>query len=255
MKNSFIKAQLTSLKTIQVMVFTNVPRPSDFCFTVFKDPKDEGRKVKILKQSGSNLVNIFEIELPETYEFGKQYYVGLTSFNPQPVDVNNAIYFPEFEELFNYHGDDLGATYYKDHTDFAVWAPLATQVTLKVARNKDTFEYYQMKRTAKGVYRYTLQGDQLNLRYSYIVINDGVTRESTDPYAKGASTNSYFSAVVDYEAVKKISKYQPKNEIKNYVDAVIYEVGIRDFTEQNNKATNIVNRGKYLGFVEDVRRV
>ena len=77
MKNSFIKAQLTSLKTFQVMVFTNVPRTNDISFTVFKDPKDEGRKVKIIRQSGSNLVNIFELELPENYEFGKQYYVGL----------------------------------------------------------------------------------------------------------------------------------------------------------------------------------
>ena len=254
MKNSFIKAQLTSLKTIQVLVFTNVPRTNEIVFTVFKDPKDEGQKVRIIKQSGSNLVNIFELELPENYEFGKQYYVGLTSFNPQPVDVNNAIYFPEFEELFNYHGDDLGAIYYKDHTEFAVWAPLATKVVLKIAHAKDKYEYFEMKRSAKGVYRYNLEGDQLNLRYSYLVTNDGVTRESTDPYAKGASTNSFFSAVVDYESVKKMPKIAPKNEVKNYVDAVIYEVGIRDFTEQNDKATNVVNRGKYLGFVEDNRK-
>ncbi|MBO4286395.1 MAG: type I pullulanase [Bacilli bacterium] len=254
MKNSFIKAQLTGLKTIQVLVFTNVPRTNDISFTVFKDPKDEGQKARIAKQSGSNLVNIFELELPENYEFGKQYYVGLTSFNPQPVDVNNAIYFPEFEELFNYHGDDLGAIYYKDRTEFAVWAPLATKVVLKIAHGKDDFEYFTMRRTAKGVYRHTLIGDQLNLRYSYLVTNDGVTRESTDPYAKGASTNSFFSAVVDYESVKKMPKIAPKNIIKNYVDAVIYEVGVRDFTEQNNKATNIVNKGKYLGFVEENRK-
>ena len=128
MKNSFIKAQLTSLKTIQLMVFTNVPRPYDLSFTLFKGEKDEGKKLKVLKQSGSALVNIFELELPEQYEFGKQYYVQATSFSPQQIDVNNAIYFPEFDELFNYHNDDLGATYYKDHTDFAVWAPLATKV-------------------------------------------------------------------------------------------------------------------------------
>ena len=146
MKNSFIKAQLTSLKTIQVLVFTNVPRTNEIVFTVFKDPKDEGQKVRIIKQSGSNLVNIFELELPENYEFGKQYYVGLTSFNPQPVDVNNAIYFPEFEELFNYHGDDLGAIYYKDHTEFAVWAPLATKVVLKIAHAKDKYEYFALLR-------------------------------------------------------------------------------------------------------------
>ncbi|MBE6133104.1 MAG: type I pullulanase [Erysipelotrichaceae bacterium] len=254
MRNSFIKAQLTSLKTIQLMVFTNVPRPYDLTFTLFDSPKDEGTKLRILKQSGSNLVNIFELELPKPYEFGKQYYIGVTSFNPQPVDVNNAIYFPEFDELFNYNGDDLGAIYHKDHTDFALWAPLATRVAIKICHGKDDFEYHTMKRTSKGVWRYTHPGNNLNLRYSYLVTNDGVTRESTDPYAKGASTNSFFSAVVDYEAIRKKSKHQPKVEIKNYVDAVIYEVGIRDFTEQNNKATDIVNKGKYLGFVEEGRK-
>ena len=167
MKNSFIKAQLTSLKTIQLMVFTNVPRPYDLSFTLFKGEKDEGKKLKVLKQSGSALVNIFELELPEQYEFGKQYYVQATSFSPQQIDVNNAIYFPEFDELFNYHNDDLGATYYKDHTDFAVWAPLATKVVLKICLAPSNFEYYEMKRTAKGVYRYKLEGDRLNMRYSY----------------------------------------------------------------------------------------
>lgn len=254
MKNSFIKVQLTSLKTIQVMVFTNIPRPNDLTFTLFDSPKDEGKKMRIIKQSGSNLVNLFELEVPETYEFGKQYYVGVTSFNAQPVDVNNAVYFPEFDELFNYNGDDLGAVYHKDHTDFALWAPLATRVALKICHGKNDFEYHSMKRTEKGVWRFTLEGDQLNLRYSYLVTNDGVTRESTDPYSKGASTNSYFSAVVDYESIRKQHKVQPKNVVKNYVDAVIYEVGIRDFTEQNSKATNIVNRGKYLGFVEEGRK-
>ena len=254
MKNSFIKAQLTSLKTIQVLVFTSVPRTGEITFTLFKDENGEGKKVRISKQSGSNLVNIFELELNEPYEFGRQHYIGLTGYNPQPVDVNNAIYFPEFEELFNYHGDDLGAIYYKDHTDFALWAPLATHVAMKVCRGKDQFEFYPMKRTAKGVYRCTLQGDCLNLRYAYLVTNDGVTRESTDPYAKGASTNSFFSAVVDYESIKKMHKVAPKTEIKNYVDAVIYEVGVRDFTEQNSNSTNIVNKGKYLGFVEENRK-
>ena len=252
MKNSFVKVQLSSLKTIQVMVFTNVPRPNDLSFTLFKDREGEV-KLKIGKQTGSNLVNIFELELPEPYQFGKVHYISVPGFNMQSVDVNNAIYFPEFDELFNYSGNDLGAIYHKDHTDFAVWAPLATSVVLKICKSKHEYEYFEMKRTAKGVYRYSLPGDNLNLRYTYIVTNDGVERESTDPYGKGASTNSFFSAVVDYESIRKVNKIKPKTEVKNYVDAVIYEVGIRDFTEQDNKSTNIVNRGKYLGFVEEGR--
>lgn len=253
MKNSYVKVQLSSLKSLQVMVFSNIPRVNNLEFTLFKE-REDGKKLKIIKQSGSNLVNIFELELPEPYEFGKTYCLSVPSFNAQPVDVNNAIYFPEFDDLFNYNGDDLGAIYHKDRTDFALWAPLATKVVLKLFHNKDDVELIVMQRTAKGVYRHTVKGDNLNLRYSYVVTNDGVERETTDPYGKGASTNSNFSAIVDIEAIKKMGNIKPKNEIKNYVNSIIYEVGIRDFTEQNDNSTDIVNKGKYLGFVEEKRK-
>ncbi|MCR5308527.1 MAG: type I pullulanase, partial [Bacilli bacterium] len=47
-------------------------------------------------------------------------------------------------------------------------------------------------------------------------------------------------------------RFVPTNKINNYVDAIIYETNVRDFTEDKN--TDIKEKGKYLGFVEENRK-
>ncbi len=253
MKNSYVEFKLTELNRVKALVFTSSPRPNDIKFTLFK----EGElpvALKILKSSSMASVNLFELELPSNYEFGKDYSIHLSNFNNQPIDLSDVPSFKEFDELFNYDGADLGANYSKEETSFNLWAPLASRVMLRLETKKNEFSYFHMNRTDKGVYRLTVKGDYLNMRYTYFVTNSGVTIESIDPYGKGSSTNTRSSAVVDIEAIKAMKNVKPTNVINNYVDATIYEVGIRDFTEQNNGSTDIVNRGKYLGFIEEGRK-
>ena len=253
MLNSYVKFKLTELNKVKVLVFTSIPRPNDLKFTLFK----EGElpvALKITKSSSMASVSLFELELPSNYEFGKQYSITMSNFTNEVIDLSDVPSFPEFDKLFNYDGNDLGATYTPEETKFALWAPLANRVELKIDVGNNEYKYFPMERTEKGVYRLALKGDYLNARYRYSVTNSGVTFETIDPYGKGASANSSYSGVVDIDAIRKIGRYKPKNEIKNYVDAVIYEVGIRDFTEQAGEATDIVNRGKYLGFVEEGRK-
>jgi len=252
MINSFIKFQLVEINKVKALIFSSIPKPNTVKFTLYK----EGTipvVLKVLKHTSMTYVSIYELELPSNYEFGKEHYICVTDFPAQVIDVSNAVYFKEFDGLFNYEGNDLGCHYYKEHSVFALWAPLATRVDLKIEEN-GYYKTYPMARTAKGVYRLDIPGDYLNKKYSYLVTNNGATAESTDPYGYGTSENSHYSGVVDIEAIKKMGTVTPKNEIKNYVDAVIYEVGIRDFTEQNHEATDIINKGKYLGFVEEGRK-
>ena len=251
MKDSMIKFQLIDLNRVKGLVFTSVPRPNELKFNLFKEGEKPVR-LKVIKSTSMNYISIFELALPAPFEFGKEHAINLSHFSTQPIDVSDATTFKEFDEMFNYYGDDLGATYHKDHTDFALWAPLATRVTLKIQEG-DSYKFYDLKRGQKGVYRITLQGDYLNAKYLYLVTNSGVTLETTDPYGKGASENSHYSGVVDLEYIKHLGNIKPKTEIKNYVDSVIYEVGIRDFTEQEG-TTDIVNKGKYLGFIEEGRK-
>ena len=245
-----IKFQLVDLNRVRCLVFTSIPRPAVLKFFLFKEGEPPVQ-LKVIKSSSMNYISLFELALPSPYEFGKEYAINLSNFATQPIDLSDVPTFKEFDDLFNYYGDDLGATYYKDHTDFALWAPLASRVILKI-KEGDEYKYHLLNRTRKGVYRISLQGDYLNAKYLYLVTNFGATVETTDPYGKGASENSNYSGVVDTEYIKNLGNIKPKKEIQNYVDAVIYEVGIRDFTEQKN-TTNIVNKGKYLGFIEEGR--
>lgn len=239
---------------ISVMTFNSFPRQNDMVFKLFISDCNEGIDLKLIKSVSNTMMNIFELEMPSPFEFGKAYSLILTDNVSTPIDVSDAVSFPEFDEMFNYDGDDLGAIYSKNKTDFALWAPLADRVILKLQDEKGVFHHHNLHRTDKGVYRLTVEGDILNRLYSYVVVNSGSIRESTDPYGFGTGLNSKYSAVVDLKAIKEMGKVPLKSELKNYVDHIIYEVGVRDFTEQNGDATDIVNKGKYLGFVEKGRK-
>lgn len=248
---SFIKANLSSKTRIDVFVFTSMGKPDNLFFKLFKDDTKQVQ-TKLIKQVSTTDSYIYSLEMSEEYEFGHSYSLCMTDFPMISIDVSGAVNFPSFDDEFYYDGDDLGAIYNKKYTKFAVWAPMASEVILKLENKQCSFEFIQMQRTEKGVYRALVSGDLLNRKYHYLVTNSGVQRESNDPYGKGVSCNSEYSAVVDFESLLKESRYNPTTKINNYVDAIIYETNVRDFTEDKN--TNIKEKGKYLGFVEEGKK-
>ena len=108
-----------------------------------------------------------------------------------------------------------------------------------------------MIRSAGGIYRLTIKGDLLNRKYRYRIENGGVKRETNDIYGKGVSLNSEYSVVVDQNEIYSYPFVNATRE-NELLKSVIYETNVRDFTE--SKGTNIVNRGKYPGFVEANRK-
>ena len=247
---SYIKAKLTSLNKINVLIFTGINKREQFEFVLYKDNKIL-EKLTIVKTSFINNIHMYELKLSSPFEFGHLYSLFVSEFPMVNVDVSSFTETKEFDELFYYDEDDLGATYSKEETSFGLWAPLASHVFLKIEQENDIFSFYSMNRTPKGVFRVTLKGDYKNKKYYYIVSNSGVTRETNDPYGKGVSVNSEYSVVVDLNEVESIKKVQPTNKIDNYVDSIIYELNIRDFSE--HIASNIVNKGKYLALTEENR--
>lgn len=164
-----------------------------------------------------------------------------------PVDVTKLPKQDNFDYYYAYDGDDLGPVYHKDHTSFALWAPLAHKVVLKIKGND-----YLMTRTDKGVYRLSLDGDLHGELYNYIVYINDQEIETIDPYAKSGNANNVKSCVVDLDLLKGDSFDEYLPEFKNKLDAIIYEGHIRDLT--SHKSTDIVNKGKYLGLIEKGRK-
>ena len=250
MKNTYLQANLISHNRINVMLFTSVSLPYNPKFVLEKDGK-ELVHVRISHHSSSNTVSLFELLMDEDYQYGHSYVVYVEGFIRVNVEVSQATEFPEFDDQSYYDGDDLGAIYSPKETKFALWAPLASSVELKIEENGE-FHIYKMERTFKGVYRVTLKGDYLNARYHYLVTNSGVTNETNDIYCPGTSLNSEYSVVVDISKIEKMPTFKPTNKINRPGQAIVYETCVRDFTEDKN--TDIVNKGKYLGMTESGRK-
>lgn len=246
--STYIKAKLISLNKISVMMFSNIIYKEGLTFSIFKDGILLERN-KPTKQVSQTNLHIFELTLKQDYEFGHEYSIEVCGIGLADVDVTNATEFDCFDDLFTYDGEDLGVNYSKKETNFALWAPLASKVLLKLEENDGSFKYLEMNRTDKGVFRISIKKDLKNKKYLYLVTNSNVSKETLDPYGKGVSLNSKYNVVIDLKELDEIKKVIPENETNNYVESIIYEVNVRDFTEDKN--SNVINKGKYLGLVEE----
>ena len=248
--NNYLKAKLVSWRKINVILFTDIPRPNSVTITLYKN--DKVYKVeKFTKLHSVNQLYFFDIYLNEDYELGASYRLLLDSFPLINIDISEVVDFTDFDNRYAYDDDDLGSIYSKKETKFAVWAPLAESLYLKLIDLEGKESILPMRRDG-SVYRLNIAGDLLNYKYHYIVTNNGLTFEVNDPYAKGTSLNSEYSVVIDYDLLLSKKRNAPQTKIENYVDAVIYETHIRDINEGN--FNDVVNKGKYLGFIETGRK-
>ena len=247
---SYLKAKLFSWRRINVVLFTDIPRPEKLKVSLYKE--DKLLKKETAHFTSINNIYIFDINLEEDYELGKNYRLLVGDLQCTNIDVSDAIYFNDFDERFFYEGDDLGSNYSKGSTEFVMWAPLASEVKIKLISQDNAVIIHEMNREDKGIYRLKIKQDLLNYKYRYIINNSGVVTEAKDLYGKEVSLNSEHSVIIDTEALLKIKNIKPQTEIKNYVDAVIYETHIRDLNEGNYN--NTVNKGKFAGFAETDRK-
>ena len=244
MNRYFINAKLISLRRVVISLFSLIKFDNSEPFKLIID--NDEFPLKTIKYRSEDALHFYEVELPFDYTFGKQCYIFKPGFANFLIDNSNAIRFPEFDLLFNYHGN-LGAIYSKNHTDFYLWAPLASSVFLKL-ENKDTsFSIYEMERIENGAYHLKINGDLNKRKYHYLVNNNGIVNEVNDPYAKGVSYNSEFSIILDLKPIFEKEKVLPKTTINNISDSIIYELNVRDFTEK----LPFKYKGKFLGLIEE----
>ena len=180
-----------------------------------------------------------------SFKMGRVYRIvdayGLTCF----LDFSKLSLCKEFDELYFYEGDDLGAQYTKENTTFKVWAPLATGVILKIVR-QGIVTLYPMDRGLKGVYSYTVEGDLENAHYFYLVKHSGNYEITLDPYAYASSSNGRTSIVVDISKTP-LKKHNIPDMVQK-TDAIIYETSVRDFSMSST--SGMKNKGKFLAFTE-----
>ncbi|MEG2109987.1 type I pullulanase [Clostridium sp.] len=158
----------------------------------------------------------------------------------------------EFEEEYTYNGE-LGAIYSKEKTEFKLWSPVASTVTLELFKKEGLDNFIKLDsiemEEENGVFNAFLEEDLNNIYYRYKVKIGNEINVVTDPYSKGVSANGEYSMVVDLECTNPRNWDEDKKPIlKSAVDSIIYEMHIRDFSIDNNSGASF--KGKYKGVYE-----
>jgi pullulanase len=178
------------------------------------------------------------------------------------VSSSNLFNTTKFLNEYTYDGE-LGALYTPQSTTFKVWAPTSSRVTLRLYRSgtptsisgellTNNFIPHTMVRGDKGVWSATVSGDLHRRYYTYIVENSEGINEVVDPYAVSAGVNGMRGQILDF------SRLNPEgwdnitfDDINSPTDLTVYELHVRDLTNDPSWNGSEENRGKFLGLIEE----
>jgi len=163
---------------------------------------------------------------------------------------------PAFVDAFTYTGDDLGNTYSAAKTDFRVWAPTASAVSLvtyaSATTPKNEGTVTPMTSSDKGTWTASLSGDRHGQVYMYRVTVGGNTDDAVDPYVRSVTIDGVRGVVVDLAKTNPTGWLTHKKPAFSgrSVDAVMYELHVRDATIDANSGVKAENRGKFRGLAQ-----
>ncbi len=176
----------------------------------------------------------------------KLYFVENQKHEMSELHTGKIVRTELFDNIYQYKKNDLGFTYTKENTKFKIWTPVAKYVKIELVTPNNETLIYNMTYKNSGVWRIVVDGDLEHYRYRYIVYVNGTERIVNDPYAIASNANGEYSYVVD-----KAMFFSMKNKSDfsgNMLDAVIYEMSVRDFSI--DPTMDFQHKGKFLGVVE-----
>ncbi|MGG4552362.1 type I pullulanase [Paenibacillus humicus] len=208
--------------------------------------KLSGRKLKITLND------------PQEFDVTHQYTLETAHLAPTLVTMRKILDDPSFY----YDGDDLGLTYTQSGSTFKVWAPTAAKVSVSLYSGAGDYNgnglvtdhaggsEHLLNRSANGVWSGSLSGDLKGLFYMYKVeFADGTVNYAVDPYAVAVSANGQRSAIIDLQDTNPAGwTPEKKPQLVEPVDAVLYELHIRDFSISPD--SGMTHKGKYKAFTE-----
>lgn len=241
-------------KQIDVTLSKAIDTEDKNTYTKFKVTDETGTSYKVhhIWNEEPGVLKSTKVVLEEPVSLNHTYAITYEDWIACEVDITGAFSSESFEEEYAYDGDDLGAIYTKEKTNFRVWAPTASKVELNLyeAGSGDCLiETVPMTADKKGTWVYEKTGDMNGVYYTYNVTVGGETNEAVDPYAKSAGVNGKRGMVIDLDSTDPegfAGDIRP--EFKNMTDAVIYELHVRDLSA--NASSGIKNAGKFLGLTE-----
>lgn len=241
-------------KQIDVMLSKAIDTKEETTVAKFKVTDETGKEYSIMKlwNDTPGIVTSTKIVMEEELSMEHTYTVSCEGYIAQQVDIKKAFSTEAFEQEYTYEGDDLGAVYCTEKTNFRVWAPTAEKVAINFYEAGDgdcLIESADMTAAEKGTWIYEKTGDANGIYYTYSVTVNGSTKEAVDPYAKAVGVNGNRGMVIDLDATDPEGfDKDTKPELENMTDAVIYELHVRDLS--SDASSGIENTGKFLGLTE-----
>ena len=165
--------------------------------------------------------NSFIYKIDINIDLNKKYIISNDFAEKCNLEIRYFVKDEEFDEMFYYDKNDLGAIYSKNKTTFKLWAPLASKVELAYEINNQEF-VEEMEYQEKGVFQISITKDLKNALYYYKVTNNGITHNVCDPYSFSSTANSKKSAVIDLNEFSDENITLPLTN--NSTDCIIYEV-------------------------------
>ena len=191
--------------------------------------------------------HVYYFSLNKLIELGKDFFLkiddALYLINNSPASL-----LPDFDEKFGYDGKDLGNRFESNKLSFAFWCPHALKVSVEFIID-DVTSFKELIRTEKGVFRGEIEVNNKHVYYRYHAIINNKEVIGPDPYAKYGYNNNQYSVASNEQIDINLNNDKVKHI--NHIEHIIYETNVRDFTI--HKSTNIVNKGKFLGLIEDGR--
>lgn len=220
----------------------------------------QGKTLGILKiqpnQDGISTANTVKVYLEQPIsEVASLYTVIFDGTDKSPVIPRNVLN----EDKYFYKGNDLGYSYKNTGTIFKIWAPTALGINVKIYDyyNSDEKSFSKKQPLLKidnGVWTAFVPGDLKDKYYLYEITQyyggEIKTFLVQDPYSPGSAVNSSKTYIFDMNDVNfyvpgwSEDKYV---QLKNNVDAVIYELHVRDYTIDPSSGVDPAAAGKYKG--------
>ena len=153
----------------------------------------------------------------------------------------------------NYYTGPLGPDYTPGGTCLRLWAPTAEAVTVTLYHKGDggaVLDTKPLVRGAQGVWSIWLPGEQHGRYYTFAVTVDGITRETGDPYARAAGVNGVRSMIVDLARTAPSGWEQDVRPTIPPAQRAVWEVSVRDFSQDAASGVRPAWRGKYMAFTQ-----
>lgn len=178
------------------------------------------------------------------------YQVFLSPTFSYPLSLGKITRIPRFEFETAYDGP-LGFEYHPEYTVFRIWAPVAKEVVLVLVHGDTTQDH--MKYVGRGVWELKVTGDLDRWGYYYLIRVNQVLEPVLDPYGLSASPNFTMNFVIDWEKTYPMQNERPPFSGR-YVDAIIYEMHLRDFSLTRFSSLPDERRSFYLETVKPSSR-